>query len=52
MSKTIIREWTEGLLSIKIIGYDLNDIKEYEGAGMKLVYSGYRTVIFVKSFDE
>ena len=48
MSKTIIREWTEDVLVIKILGYDLNDIKEYQAAGMKLIYSGSRCIIFCK----
>ena len=52
MSKTIIREWTEGVLVIKILGYDLNDIKEYQAAGMKLIYSDRRCIMFVKSFDK
>lgn len=48
MSKTIISECVEGLLVVKIFGYDLNDIKEYQAAGMKLFYSGSRCIIFVK----
>ena len=52
MSKTIIREWVEGFLVIKIIGYDLNDIKEYQDAGMKLIYADSRCIMFVKSFEK
>ena len=52
MSKTIISEWVEGFLVIKIIGYDLNDIKEYYYAGMKVIYSDRRCIMFVKSFEK
>lgn len=52
MSKTILRKWTEGLLVIHILDYDLNDLKEYQDAGMKLVYSDRRNLIFVRSFDQ
>ena len=52
MSKTIIREWTEGFLVIKILVYDLNDIKEYHDAGMKPIYLDRRCIMFVKSFEK
>lgn len=51
MSK-ILRERTEDSLVVLISGYDLNGYKEYQEAGMKLVYSGRRTLIFVKLFVE
>ena len=52
MSKTIIRECTEGFLVIKIIGYDLNDIKEYHAAGMKPICVDRRCIMFVKSIEK
>ena len=51
MSK-ILQERTEDSLVVLISGYGLNDYKEYQEAGMKLVYADRRTLIFVKTFVE